>query len=67
MNGSEDDDVDAEPVTSSMLGGNGGLVTSVLVGVIVSLGGGVNVIGVGLVGGLLCSSGSELQPNMSCW
>ena len=70
MNGSEADDIEAEPANSSVPVCVGGLVvfsSSVSGGgVIVSLVGGVNVISVGSVVGLFCSSGNELQPNTSC-
>ena len=69
MNGSETDDIDAEPaVNLSESVDDVGLVvfSSGLGGVIVSLGGGVNVIAVGSVNGLFCSSGNDPQPNTSC-
>ena len=69
MNGSEADDVDAELVNSSVFVGNSGLLIFSVFGggVMVSLVGGVNVITVGSVSGLFCSSDNELQPNTSCW
>ena len=70
MNGSETDDIEAEPASSPVPVCIGGLVVfSSSVGgdgVIVSLIGGVNVISVGSVVSLFCSSGNELQPNTSC-
>ena len=69
MNGSEADDIEAEPASSVPVGIGGLVVFSSSIsgdGVIVSLIGGVNVISVGSVVSRFCSSGNDLQPNTSC-